>query len=154
MKEWKARQELYHRIFTDHSDIFTQFKIEFNEDKKVIVEKALEYPFIQSDVLYYPAKSYAVGIIFAYKISKVFNEDFYETLNDPDLLYKNDPYFVPYESDKAVYDEILKKFPLEQLEDLKTPNLVWTLGYFEKEFLLHEKTSILIKTTGEPDGLK
>ncbi|RLA63445.1 MAG: hypothetical protein DRQ88_12415 [Epsilonproteobacteria bacterium] len=147
MKEWKTRQELYHRMFTDHSDVFTQFEIELNYDKDTIIKRALEYPTVQSELLYYPAKSYAVGIIFAHKISEKFNEDFYETLNDPDLLYKNDPYFVPYQSDKSTYDRIISEFPLSSLDQLSTPNLVKTLEYFEKEFLFHKKTCTLISKT-------
>ena len=110
MKEWKAKQEVYHRLNAEHEDdlnnvdIVTQIVVSDN-----IVADALRY-FNETDVGWiYPAKSYAVAIMYANWITEDYHEMFYEVLNDPDLLYGNDPYFVPYMKDKETYDQILKQ---------------------------------------------
>jgi hypothetical protein len=105
-KEWKIRQELYHKTNTEHDDDLNKLHVEYSND---IVETAVKY-FNDKDLGFvYPAKSYVVAICYAYWLSKDFNEDFYELLRDKDLLFNNDPYFKTYDEDPYTYDEILKK---------------------------------------------
>ena len=60
-------------------------------ESEKIVQRAIEYPTIQSVKLFYPGKSYAVALIFAKLLELHFNEDFYTALDDPMLLLGNDP---------------------------------------------------------------
>ncbi len=142
MKEWKVRSKIYHSIFRVYDDGLEKETIIEEFDKESIIERALAYPVTQTSELYYPAKSYAVGIVFAHLLEKEFGENFYESLSDLDLLYENDPYFVPYSEDKETYDAIIERFPFELLKspELGCLNFTLTKSYFYKEMLLHEDT--------------
>ena len=103
-QDWKIRQEIYHRLHTDYTDDLNKVKISECPDSQTL-DYAIEY--FTNDKLgwVYPAKSYVVGICYALWLTKDFGGNFWEYLNDPDLLYRNDPYFVPYDEDKKTYDK-------------------------------------------------
>ena len=65
--------------------------------------------------------------------------DFIETLSDSELL-PDDPFFVPYSSDKKTYDEILQI--LDSVSDgvigEDQPYLKMTHDYFLQEFMLDD----------------
>jgi hypothetical protein len=104
MQDWKIRQELYHRLNREHRDDLKQFDVQITED---IVGDAVKY-FKDKDVGWlYPAKSYMVGICYSKWLSDEFGGEPLEYLNDEDLLYGNDPYFVTYKEDSITYNEIL-----------------------------------------------
>ena len=106
MDEWKLRQEIYHRLNTEHTDDLNDKAVVFTNN---VVEDAIRY-FNERDIGWiYPSKSYMVGICYAKWLSEEFGGDPLEYLNDPDLLYGNDPYFVTYNEDKETYDSILDK---------------------------------------------
>lgn len=146
MKEWKLRQKIYHAMhnFEEFSDDFSKMNIIENFEKNFIIEKALSYPTIQSDLLYYPAKSYSVAITYAYLLEKEFNEKMLEVLDDTELLFNNDPYFKRYSDEKETYDYILSNFPFHVIGDSQkcSEDFIKTIEYFYKEFLLHEDTKI------------
>jgi len=129
-KEWKIRQALYHKLNSDYTDDLKKIKIEISSD---IVENSIRY-FYNTDMPFiYPSKSYVVAICYAYWLSKDFGEDFYELLNDKDLLYGNDPYFKTYEEDTKTYDEILKKvMPLDENKGI-VPDIK---NYYMAEFFI------------------
>tara|TARA_B100001939_G_scaffold336582_1_gene339846 strand:- start:530 stop:922 length:393 start_codon:yes stop_codon:yes gene_type:complete len=105
MKEWKIKQELYHRLNPKHDDDLKNVKMEISRNT---VADALRY-FNESNVGWiYPSKSYVVGICYAWWIAQDFKEDFYDLLNDPNLLYGNDPYFIPYSEDPDTYNKIIE----------------------------------------------
>lgn len=101
MKEWKLRQEVFHRLNNDHSDDLNKVDIVVSDN---IAHDALRHFFERVDEWVYPAKSYFVAYCYAYWISQDFQEDFWQLLRDPDLLYGNDPYFQPYDKSPDVYD--------------------------------------------------
>lgn len=101
MKEWKLRQEVFHRLNCDHSDDLNKVDIVLSDN---IAHDALRHFFERVDEWVYPAKSYFVAYCYAYWISQDFQEDFWQLLRDPDLLYGNDPYFQPYDKSPDVYD--------------------------------------------------
>lgn len=106
MKDWKIKQELYHRLNREHKDDLKNFDVEISSD---IVQNAIKY-FNRTDVGWiYPAKSYAVAICYAWWLALDYKEDFYDLLNDEKLLYGNDPFFRPYHASKDIYNEILDK---------------------------------------------
>lgn len=101
MKEWKIKQEIYHRLNQEHSDDLRNVEITFSENIK---EDALRHFFEKVNEWIYPSKSYVVAFCYAYWISIDYNESFWELLNDADLLYGNDPYFKTYDEDPETYD--------------------------------------------------
>lgn len=130
VQEWKIRQEIYHRLNKEHDDDLNTKDIEMTEH---VIENAIRY-FIEDDLGWiYPSKSYMVAICYARWLSEEFGGDPYEYLNDPDLLYGNDPYFVVYDEDKSTYDTILKSINGWEFESKGYVNDV--KQYFHKEFL-------------------
>ena len=147
MKEWHIRHKIFHNIFQnqDIGDDLSKETIIEEWSKDCIIKRALEYPITQTSELYYPGKSYAVAITFAFLIEKYFNSPFLENLDDEKLLFENDPYFVRYSEDQETYNTIIKKFPFEKIQSKTNPgveNFQKTQTYFLKEFLLHEETKI------------
>lgn len=129
MKEWKLYQEMYRRLITTHGDDRSNF-VEQESDE--IVEPALQFFRERGQVAVYPAKSYAVAIIYATMLEKVYNEDFYEVLDDPELLGGQDPTFVPYSEDPENYDAIIEG--LKSIPDwLKGGWAPFTVNYFYLE---------------------
>lgn len=104
MEEWKVRQEIYHRLHNEFDDDLNTKHIELSKD---VVKDALRY-FYERDIGWiYPSKSYMVAICYARWLSEEFGGNPIDYLNDIDLLYGNDPYFVTYDEDPAVYNKIL-----------------------------------------------
>jgi len=142
MKEWKIRQQLTHRLH-EHDDLM--------KDHQVIVWKRDEISGLdfQADIiayflrvgdgyLYYPQKSYSVALIYAKLLQRYFKEDFYEALDDPDLLL-GDSHFVPYSKDKGTYDQLICTMAYQNLWDFENNPISQvraTVRYFKKEFLL------------------
>jgi len=132
IKEWKIKQELYHRMITDYTDDLNKLPVEFSND---VVENAVKYFYNKDMPFIYPSKSYVVAICYAYWLSKDFNENFYELLNDCDLLYGNDPHFKIYNEDMNTYDRILKEImPLDETKGI-VPDIK---EYYKKEFFINE----------------
>lgn len=112
MRDWKINQELYHRLNTEYTDDLNKIDIVITENIK---EDALRHFVEYVDEWIYPAKSYVVAFCYAYWISQeFFNENFYDLLNDPELLYGNDPYFKPYNEDPDTYNYLMEhvEFPI------------------------------------------
>ena len=129
MHEWKIRQEVYHKMYTEYSDDLNKVDIVITDH---IVEDALKHFNERVDQWIYPSKSYFVAICYAHWLSLDFNENFMDLLNDPMLLAGNDPYFLPYNESKEIYDSILEnvKFPLEMNGMVPDVN-----QYYREEFL-------------------
>jgi hypothetical protein len=133
--EHKIYQEIFHRLNKDFDDDLKNFTVEVVSGEEIL-EKAVEY--FTSDKLgwIYPSKSYVVAICYAKWISKIWGYEFYDMLNDQDLLYGNDPYFKSYSEDKATYNKILEVVGLDFDE---TKGIIPDVKrYFESEFMLGE----------------
>lgn len=134
-KEWKIRQEIYHRLNPVHSDDLKKVNIVICNDNK-IVDYAVEYFSNKNLGWIYPAKSYVVAICYSLWLKEIWNGNVLDYLDDPDLLYGNDPYFVRYSNKKEVYDSIINligwKFnsKLGVIPDIRK--------YFEEEFMLND----------------
>ena len=103
MQEWKVKQQLYHKLNRNHPDDLKWVTIEISDD---IVNNAIRY-FKEKDVGWiYPAKSYMVALCYAFWIMEDYDENFYDVLNDSELLPLDD-YFVPYREDSNTYNEII-----------------------------------------------
>lgn len=104
-KEWKFRQEVFHRLQTEHSDDLNTKNVEMTTN---VVKDAVRY-FNERDIGWiYPSKSYMVGICYAKWLARHFGGQPLEYLDDQDLLYGNDPYFVAYHNDPHTYTRILE----------------------------------------------
>jgi len=132
MKEWKIRQEIYHRLNHNFDDDLNDKNIVITKN---VVEDAVKY-FKEKDIGWiYPSKSYMVAICYSKWLSKEFGGEPLDFLCDKELLYLNDPFFVTYIQDKDTYDKILKEInywnfdeSLGMIPDVKK--------YFLKEFMV------------------
>lgn len=106
MLDWKTRQQLFNATATEFTDDLNKVDIRLEDDT---VLWAVKHFYEKVDEWVYPAKSYFVAICYAYWISTDFSYDFYELLNDKDLLSGNDPYFVIYSEDPETYNAILEQ---------------------------------------------
>lgn len=131
MQEWKVRQEVYHRLHKEHDDDLKNFEVHISD---TVVEDAIRY-FKSRDIGWvYPAKSYMVGICYARWLSEEFGGDPLEYLDDPDLLYGNDPYFCEYSKDPETYHRILNELGWDfDDSDGLCPDVK---EYFKQEFMI------------------
>jgi len=137
IEEWKARQRMYHHQMDENFDDFIADKpcyVRENQDEWDLCGDIVDYFYVPSTILIYPAKSYAVALIYAQMLTEYFDVEFYTVLNDPDLLYGNDKYFVPYRERKEVYDTVLTHIRLDFVNP--TPQVLTTIDYFNKEFFI------------------
>ena len=126
-EELKNRRNLSYLI-NDWDDVNLPYTFDYNNISKQVIDF-----FINGSELLFPAKSYFVAIIYAKCLEKYFDEDFYESLNDKELL-KDDYYFVPYGEDKETYDNIL--ININNIWNYDSVNK--TVNYFKKEFLIND----------------
>jgi hypothetical protein len=134
MTEWKTRQQIYHRLNTEFTDDLNTKTIELSDN---IVDNAVRY-FKENKVGWiYPAKSYMVGICYARWLAQHFGGDPIEYLEDPDLLFGNDPYFVQYSTDPETYHKILNLVGAWNFSEDQgmVPDVY---DYFLEEFMINE----------------
>lgn len=121
----KNKRQLSYLI-NEWDDINLPYTFDYNN----IDEQVIDF-FKNGSKLIYPAKSYFVAIIYAKCLEKYFQIDFYESLNDIDLL-PDDCYFSTYNQNKDIYDNII-----ENIEDIwQYDSIMKTVTYFKKEFLI------------------
>lgn len=100
----------------------------FNNDN--VEDQVVDF-FLTESELIYPAKSYFVAIVYAKCLEKYFGGNFFEYLNDSELL-PDDTYFKIYSQDKSTYDNIINR-----IGDIwQYPSICKTVNYFKKEFLI------------------
>ena len=130
MQEWKIRQEIYHRLHPSHDDDLNTKQITFTDN---LVKDAVRY-FTEEDIGWiYPSKSYMVAICYSRWLAKEFGGRPVEYLDQEDLLYNNDPYFVPYSKDPRSYIAILERIGGWDFEERgMVPDVK---EYFLKEFI-------------------
>lgn len=128
MKDWKARQAAFHATSGDYRDDLNEVDIVISED---IVGDAVMHFEEKVDEWIYPSKSYVVAICYAKWLEQDFDEDFYEVLDDPNLLFGNDPYFVPFSEDEGTYQAILEEIHFDE-NDGMVPDIY---EYYKEEML-------------------
>ena len=132
MKDWKVRQEIYHRLNKTFDDDLNTKEIEMSND---IVGDAVRY-FNERDIGWiYPAKSYMVGICYARWLSEYFGGEPLDYLKEQSLLFDNDPYFKNYDLGKQTYEEILSRIDHWKFNELggMVPDVK---SYFMEEFMI------------------
>lgn len=131
MQDWKIKQELYHRMNQIHSDDLNDKEIMLSND---IVDNAIRY-FKETNIGWiYPAKSYMVGICYARWLSEEYGGHPLDYLEDAELLYGNDPYFVQYSTDPASYHKILNSIGGWEFDEIgMVPDVK---EYYKAEFMI------------------
>lgn len=130
MKDWKVNQELFHRLNKEHRDDLNEVDVVISENVK---EEALRHFIEHVDEWIYPAKSFVVAYCYAAWLTEDFAEDFWLLLNDPDLLYGNDPHFVTVSEDhEGVYDFLMENVGLPIPSTGMVPDI---REYYEEECL-------------------
>lgn len=131
--EWKIRQAIYHKLNPEHDDDLNTKDVQITTN---VAENAVTY-FTQRDIGWiYPSKSYMVGICYARWLAKHFGGRPLEYLEDPELLYNNDPYFVEYSRDPKTYHQILNVIGWDFDESLgMVPDV---RQYFNDEFMIDD----------------
>lgn len=128
IEELKKRRKLSY-LMNIWDDINLPYTINLNNIDKQVIDF-----FENGSELIYPAKSFFVAIIYAKCLEKYFNINFYDSLNDMDLL-PDDKFFIPYYQDKPTYDKIIENIGnIWQYDSINK-----TVDYFRKEFLINEK---------------
>ena len=128
--DYKERRKLSYLINT-FDDIDLDY-IYIKQSKEDLVKLIIKF-FNTESLLIYPAKSYFVAIVYAKCIEKYFHINFYDALNDEELL-PDDKYFKTYNESKDIYDKVL-----ESIGDIyQYDSIDKTLKYFKQEYLIDE----------------
>ena len=128
--DWKYRRKLSYLI-NDFNDTGLDYTVKKYSSDEELVNEIVDF-FISGSKLIYPAKSYFVAIVYAKLLECYFNENFYDCLNDKELL-PDDYFFVPYNRNRNVYNAVLSRIgdPLEYKAAEKSKE------YFYQEFLIY-----------------
>lgn len=128
--DYKERRKLSYLINT-FDDIDLDY-IYIKQSKEDLVKLIIKF-FNTESLLIYPAKSYFVAIVYAKCIEKYFHINFYDALNDEELL-PDDKYFKTYNESKDIYDKVL-----ESIGDIyQYDSIDKTIKYFKQEYLIDE----------------
>ena len=128
--DYKERRKLSYLINT-FDDIGLDY-IYIKQSKEDLIKLIIKF-FNTESLLIYPAKSYFVAIVYAKCIEKYFHINFYDALNDEELL-PDDKYFKTYNESKDIYDKVL-----ESIGDIyQYDSIDKTLKYFKQEYLIDE----------------
>lgn len=144
MKESTYRRKQYYALNPEQNweDSHENFEIIEEYDRDAVVHHATRY-FSHGDTYrYFPGAARAVAVCVAYLVHRHFGEDFYETLDDPDLMNGNDKYFKTYSEDREVYDRIIEQMP-EEL-DFSNYRMSLTYNIVMKEYMLDKEGLKLI----------
>lgn len=140
VSNYKIRQELFHALNPNPGDLDVVIPYDHVKSDELAFQ-VVDYLLNKDHVISYPAKSYAVAVIYAHLLEQHFGVPFGESLNDPMLLYGNDPHYVPYTDDPEVYHTIHQNVCLDEgityglLHEF--PQVVATVDYFNREFFIN-----------------
>lgn len=136
MKEHKLRQSLYYCTadIDDINGVHVFIPVIQQSDAETI-RSAVEYFTVEDAHTPFPAKSFAIAIIYARLLERYFQEDFYASLDDIDLLGGFDCHFVPYSRAEPVYNAIIAQIP-DDVEAIHLSQVNITVQCFRDEFLL------------------
>ena len=128
--DYKERRKVSYLINT-FDDIDLDY-IYIKQSKEDLIKLIIKF-FNTKSLLIYPAKSYFVAIVYAKCIEKYFHINFYDALNDEELL-PDDKYFKTYNESKDIYDKVL-----ESIDNIyKYDSIDKTVKYFKQEYLINE----------------
>jgi len=134
-KDHKLRQQMFHHLESTDDWLEDKDVVVLDLPPAELIAHIINYFTIPINKLIYPAKSYAVAIIYAHLLNEHFGVNFYTALKDPDLLAGNDPYFVPYDRAKDIYDSVIDHVAVHGYRS-ELPQVKKTTEYFYREFYL------------------
>jgi len=105
MSDWKLYQQIYNSIVHNHSDGADKH---VNIESPDVIQDALNYIQYKDEIGYMPGKARMVSIIYATKMQEYYGGDFYDYLNDPELMLNHNEWFKVYHEDRETYDKIIK----------------------------------------------
>lgn len=132
LTEWALRQSIYQQLNPSPDDMLGSSDIRVDGDR--LIERVIDYFYTDNEVCIFPAKTYAVALIYAEVISERFHVPFFEVLNDPNLFLGTMRDFKPYAEDSSVYDAVLSMINLKtHLANPLTEQVKATLHYARAE---------------------
>lgn len=140
MKKFKVNQDIFHKtqILDDLLENIEYRYVDQSEDE--LIQSIILYFTVNDTPLLFPAKSYAVAIIYSLLLNKYFSEKIICSLKDIDLFRGTDKYFTPYnEKNKSIYDSALlylNNNGLTNIEESTVIQVQKSCLYFHKECLL------------------
>lgn len=136
VSDHKIRQQLYHHLNPNPSDLNIDVPVIERTDTDLALH-VIDYFTNSGHEIEYPAKSYAVAVIYAYLLEKYFNVPVDTSLKDPNLLFGNDPHYVPYQENPDVYDIAMRVLTID-CDGLPyyLPQVRATVDYFDQEFFI------------------
>lgn len=100
-------------------------------------EDIFDYFLVAQEKLIYPAKSFAVAIVYAKLLEKYFGIPALESLNDPELFQNTDRFYKTLDECPGVYERSLKRLEERELLDFEASALDQvrtTVSCFHEEF--------------------
>lgn len=110
MEPWKLYQQMHDQFVREHSDAGERFLVRHSDD---IIGKAVDFFKVKEHYAYYPGKQYAVSLIYAYLVERVYGTPLREALDDPDLILNPAYPHTPYSQDPDTYEEIIRQVLVE-----------------------------------------
>ena len=134
MQDWKLNQEIYHRL-TPPGDFIESKQVVYHDELDTLEFCSRYFVYPDDGVLYYPAKSYCVALIYSILLSTYFGGTPIQYLKDPALLYGNDSQFKPYQPDTSeIYDTMLATLTSDSIETSTLLQVRVTVQCFKEEF--------------------
>ena len=137
LNDHKLRQKIYLAMNPNEVHVGNKKIIVKDVTQRELTKDLIDYFTIELEDLIYPAKSYAVAIIYGILLNKYFNLDLYTALRDEELFLGTDQYFVPYSRSPKAYDETLaylKQNNLWDIESIDLSQVKTTIWFFHQEF--------------------
>lgn len=133
--ESSYRRQVFYQLngHKEFPDNHANFPIVASEESTI--EDGAEYLLTGTSYLKFPGAARAVAIATAAFLAEHFGENFYKTLDDPNLMQGNDPYFKTYSDAKDVYDGILRIVPIEGI-NWQSPRMQITRNLLLEEYML------------------
>ena len=143
MKEYEYRRKTFYSLQDgfDFPDELVKFPVIDNEETNIpenMVKDGVQYLIDGTTYLRFPGVARATAIAVAQIIVENFGEEFFEVLNDKDLMNGFDPYFKTYGEDKEVYDAILSVVSPNEI-NWNSERMQITQKLVLEEYMLDEK---------------
>lgn len=134
LRDHKLRQQLF--LANDPPEIVKNIPIIFKDNPTAseIISDSISYFTKEQNTLVYPAKAYAVAIIYAKLLETYFGIPFFVSLNDEELFFGTMKGFIPYQEHKNIYDDILKQISIDEIENSTFDQVQASIESFHLEF--------------------
>ena len=142
----KLRQSLFLKYAAPEQRICRPVCIRYRQNRDDLIQDIVDYFAKPVAGLRYPAKAYAVAIIYAHLLEVYFGHNFWQSLSDPDLFCGSAPFYFPTSQSSEVsqiYELSLGELTKRQLFprlNCQLDQVLATVEAFESEFSVHLKS--------------